>query len=425
MTDDLSPELLRGLTQPRMSRRGLLKLGGLAALGLPLAGCGISGTKGAAVGKSGSYKGAAALRANIAAWWAKQTKHGQLNFVNWPLYLDVGKGTDHPSLDLFTKQTGIRVRYAELIQDDDSYYGKIAPLLASGQGTGYDMMVITNGIFLDDLVERDYLIPLDQTRMSNFYTYASDLVKDPSYDRGNVFTMAWQSGITGIGYNPKYVKREITSWEDLRDPAFRGKIGMFADIEDTPNSALCAIGVNPETSTPADWRKAAQWLTQQRPLVRKYYQQDYIAPLTKGDLWISLAWSGDIFQANTSNNANLKFVVPKEGAPIWTDNMCIPAHAANPIEAMTYMDWVYKPENQAIIADYVAYITPVPAVQQVFRKAAQAATSKSDKDGYLQLAGSPLVFPPKEDYSRLHRYRVLSLPEQKVWDGLFEPIYQS
>jgi spermidine/putrescine transport system substrate-binding protein len=414
-----SPDLLRGLTQPRMSRRRLLQLGGLAALGVPLAGCSIPGTNG------GSKLGLQAARGEIAKFWARQRKHGQLDFANWPLYIDVGKkNTDHPSLDEFTKQTGIHVNYQEDINEDDTFYGKIAPALRQGQGTGYDLMVITNGIYLDDLVVRDFLIPLDQSRMANFYANASDLVKDPSYDRGNVYTMAWQSGITGIGYDPKRTGRKITSWHDLTDPKFSGKVGMFGDTEDLPNSALCAVGVNPENSTEADWRKAAQWLQKQRPLVRKYYQQDYVGPLSKGDLWVSMAWSGDIFQAN-ANGAHLEFVVPEEGAPIWTDNMCIPAHAAHPLDAMIYMDWVYQPQIAAMIADYVNYITPVPATQAIFKKDAADATSKDDKEYYTTLSTSPLVFPLQSDYAKLHRYRVLSEAEQKVWDKLFEPIYQS
>ena len=56
-----------------------------------------------------------------------------------------------------------------------------------------------------------------------------------------------------------------------------------------------------------------------------------------------MAWSGDIFQANASG-ADLEFVVPKEGAAIWTDNMCIPVHAQHPRDAMTYMDFVYNPK---------------------------------------------------------------------------------
>ena len=138
-----------------------------------------------------------------------------------------------------------------------------------------------------------------------------------------------------------------------------------------------------------------------------------------------MAWSGDIFQAN-SNGADLDFVVPKEGAPIWTDNMCIPLHAKHPRDAMIYMDYVYQPSVAAVIADYVNYITPVPATQAIFAKEAKDATSKDDKEYYQGLSTSPLVFPTAADNRLLHRYRVLNGQQEiDTWNNLFEPIYQS
>jgi spermidine/putrescine transport system substrate-binding protein len=416
--ENVPADLIRGLTSPRLSRRRMLQVGGLSALGLGLTACGIPGAQ-------SSKLGLTAARAEIAKFWATHKKTGTLEFGNWPLYIDQAakNKNDHPSIDLFTQQTGIKVDYKEDVNSNDTFFAKIQPQLAAEEGTGYDIIVITNGIYLDKLIELDYLIPLDQNRMPNFYAYSSDLVRDPSYDRGNVYTMAWQSGMTGIGYDPKRVGKKITSWNDLLDPALRGKIGMFADNEDLPTAALCAVGVNPETSTPPDWQKAAAWLKKQQPLVRKYYDQAYIDALSKGDIWASMAYSGDVFQANLSG-ATLEFVIPSEGAAIWTDNMCIPQHASHPVDAMTYMDFVYQPKIAALLAEGINYITPVTGAQTFIKKDA-AAASGSDAKTLDYLANSPLIFPSQDEYSRLHRFRVLNKVEEIAWDNLFEPIYQS
>ena len=423
MTEDsrtpaVPADLVRGLTSPRLSRRDALKFGGLSALGLSLAACGIPGA-------STGGLGGQAWRNEIAKYWRDHKRTGTLDFESWPLYIDVVDKTGaHPSLDEFTKKTGIKVNYTEGIQQVDTYFGKIQPVLASGQGIGKDIIVITNGRFLDDLISLDFLVPLDQMRMTNFYKYGSDLAKNPSFDRGNVYTMPWQSGITGIGYSPKRLGRKITSWDDLQDPALRGKVGMFGDTEDLPGCALLAVGAAPETSTEADWRKAGDWLVKQRPLVRKYYEQDYITALKNGTVWATMAWSGDVFQAQ-ADVPDLEFVVPDEGAMIWSDNMCIPKYADHPVDAMIYMDYVYQPEVAAEIADYVNYITPVTAAKQVFRADAAAADNADDKAYYTDLASSPLIFPTPSDYSKLHRYRVLSKAEISVWNSIFQPVYQS
>ena len=418
----LPPDLLRGLTSPRMSRRDVLRLGGISAVGLALAACGSIST-----GAQGSHPSGSAVADAAKAYWAKQTDTHALNYSNGVLYIDVNPNekSDHPSIDLFTKQTGIKVNYQEIEQSNQSTFAMVQPLLAAGQYCGYDLIEIGSGIYLNKLIQLGFLQPLDHSRMTNFDKYASPLVKNPTYDPGNVYSMAWQSGMTGLAYNPKLTGRPITSWQDLMDPAFKGKIGMLADIEDLPNSALCATGVTPATSTQKDWANAAAWLTKLRDAgqIRKYYEQDYITALSNGDVWISMAWSGDIFSANNSG-ATLEFVIPTEGCPIWTDTMAIPKGAVNPVSAMKWMDFVYQPAIAAWIAESINYITPVPdAAEQITSDAAKL--SGSARTSMEALAASPLVFPKPADDARLHSYRVLSNADLKAWTAMFEPIYQA
>jgi spermidine/putrescine transport system substrate-binding protein len=122
------------------------------------------------------------------------------------------------------------------------------------------------------------------------------------------------------------------------------------------------------------------------------------------------------------DNPDLRFIVPEEGAAIWTDNMCIPVHAEHPLDAMIYMDWVYQPKIAAMLCDYIWYITPVPDVQDVFEKYVADGTSPKY---YTSLVTSPLIFPKAADFARLHRYRTLTNDEEKVWNDLFQPIYQA
>jgi spermidine/putrescine transport system substrate-binding protein len=410
---DVDPAWLRGLTQRRLSRRDVLRYagigGGALAASAALAGCGVSG------GKS--------EETSTSFWDGKKVK-GSLVFANWPYYMDKAHGT-HPSLDLFTKQTGIKVSYKEDVQEIPSFYGKIEPPLAAGQPTGYDLIVMTNGVYLDKMQQANWLIPLDHSQLPNFAKYAGPAIKDPTYDPGNKYTVPWQSGITGIGWNPKYVKEPITSFQDLLNPKYDGKIGMFADNADLPNFALLGMGVECETSTPDDWEKAAEVLKKQRPLVRKYYEQDYIGPLSKGDIWISMAWSGDIFQANLSDpDLDLQYVVPDEGGVIWTDNMCIPIHSSAPVDALKLMNFYYDPEHAAMLTEWVNYITPVPACKTVIEKHAAEAKSAGDEKYLKEVAESPLVFPTDAMTAKVHDYRVLTAEEEKQWNALFEPIYQ-
>jgi spermidine/putrescine transport system substrate-binding protein len=413
--DRFDSALVRGLTQERLSRGQFLRRAGLGAatavgLGSVLSACGVGGTSGTTAAKTSNGVGS-------AAWWSEQKQTGLLDFANWPLYIDTDHGK-HPSLMQFTKATGIKVSYEEVIQDNAPFYAKIAPTLQAGQSTGYDIIVMTNGWQLTELIDHGWLIPLDKSLLPNFAKYASPLVKSPAYDHANTYTVAWQSGFTGIGYNPKLTGREITSIHDLFDPAFKGHVGMMSDNTELGSAGLLALGIDPVSSTEADWKKSATLLKKQRHdgLVRQYYDQSYIKALENEDTWITQAWSGDIFQANASGYPHLKFVVPTEGVMHWTDNMMIPMHAKHPVDALKWMNFYYQPKIAAEVADWVNYICPVPAAQQVIANDLQDPS----------VASSPLVFPTKAMAAKAHDYYTFkNYDEFNTWNGIFDPIIQS
>jgi spermidine/putrescine transport system substrate-binding protein len=416
----IDPALFRGLTQRRLSRRDLFKTAGVGvgvlSLASILAACGSGETD-----TGGSPGGST----STIDWTAPA--NGTLNFANWPYYIDVERGTGdvvRPSLDKFQKDSGIAVTYSVVIQGNASFFGKIQPSLASGEYTGYDIIVITNGETLTKILDLNYLVELPADMRPNFDKYAGDGITDPAYDPGNKYTMAWQSGLTGIGYDPVQVRElrpdnpTITTIEDLFDPVFADKVGMFGDNEDLPNFTMLGLGIVPEDSTPDQWQQTADKLTQQRDdgIVLQYYEQNYIDALTRGDTAITQAWSGDIYQSNPEQDPDgLQFVVPDEGSLIWTDNMCIPIGVENPVDAITYMDYVYEPKNQAVIESYNAYVCPVPDAQPIIKNELNNPS----------VAGSPLVFPTPDEVAKFHSFRVLTADEQLQWNAIFQPIYQS
>jgi spermidine/putrescine transport system substrate-binding protein len=412
----LDPALLRGLTMPRISRRDALRGAGLLGASAFLAACGVEG--------SNEEDNAP----QASGFWASQTKAGKLDFANWPLYMDQDKvkgKTVYPSLQQFTKETGIKVNYKEVINENDAFLGKINPSLKAGQSTGWDLIVITNGGSIEKLIRQNFLIELDHSKLPNFQKYAGTAYKNPTFDPGNKFTIAWQAGLTGLAYNPKLTKRPITSFQDLFDPKFKGKITMFGDSTDFPTLTMIGLGIDPAKSTEEDWKRTAEKMKELRPQIREFIDNAGEAEvLQSGNAWISMAYSGDIFILNNSGAPDIKFVVPKEGAVLWQDNMAIPKGAKHPLDAITYMDYVYRPDVATMLTEYIAYITPVPSVKDRLQaKAAKA--SGEDKDYLDSLIDSPLVFPTEADLANTKRYRVLSVEEEQVWNRIFQPIVQS
>ena len=421
--------MIRGLTERRLSRRGFLRTAaigaGAAALPSLLSACGPSSSAAAAHGDP-----------DWDQWWQQQEMTGLLSFANWPYYIDRKQGNVHPSLDLFTAETSTVVNYSRPVRGNASFLEKIRPALQAGRPTGYDLIVMTNGPSLSTLIDSNWLTPLDHSYLTNFDEQASDLVRNPPWDPDNRYTIAWQSGLTGIAYRPEAVEalgREPKSVADLWDPALSGHVGMFRDEMDLGSFGLMQIGVDPQNSSIYEWGQAADALREQRDsgIVKGYYDQEYVQALQRGDIWITQAWSGDIFQANQLGHPELRFVIPEEGAMLWTDNMMIPLHAANPADAMTYMDYVYRPDVAAMIADWVWYITPVPAARPIIR----------NEYGNEAVADSPLVFPettslggaaPPSPSSQidtevasqmLRRYYTFQGPDElEIWRRFFDPI---
>jgi spermidine/putrescine transport system substrate-binding protein len=428
----LERAIARALRQDRMSRRGFLRKAGRGgiyaggALSLPaiLAACGI--------GPSGSPSGAASgsgAQATPAPIGGGEPS-GELIFANWELYIDPGENDDpqkSPTLVAFKDETGIDTTYTENILDNQSFFATIQPDLEAGNPTGYDIIVMTDWM-IGNMIRLGYLERMDVARdVSNFTANAAEKYKSPSYDPDNLHSVPWQSGITGIAYNPALVDEEITSMAQLLDPAliekYSGQIGMFVEMRDSMSFALLHNGVNPEEATLADAEAARDTLLAQAPHVRKYYGNEYTDPFQNGNLAITMAWSGDVFQMQF-DNPDLKFVVPEEGAILWVDNMCIPKAAEHPNDALAMMDFVYRPEVAAQMTEWINYICPVPAAQDIIRQHAAEAEAGEDRDYLEAVAESPLVFPTDEMLSRLHSYKVLDEEEERQWNELFQEVTQ-
>jgi spermidine/putrescine transport system substrate-binding protein len=316
------------------------------------------------------------------------------------------------------------VTYREVINEMPEWFAGTYQDLVAGSSIGYDLMVITNGTQFQKFVAGGTLAPLDHARLPNFAANGGASYKNSSYDPGNVYSIPWASGFTGLAYDPNKTGREITKLEDLADPAFRGRIGLMGDLQELGNFGLWAVGKNPATSTVDDWREAAAWLKELKDAgqLLAFFDQDFIEAIESGQTWISQAWSGDIFQAQLADSP-LQFSIPDEGGTVWTDNMTIPIAAENPVDAIKLMDFFYDPEVAATLAEYINYITPVPAAKDRILAHATEAETDEDREYLEALAESPFVFPGTADYAKVSYYRSFeSSAEEQEYNEIFEPI---
>ncbi|HVV60070.1 MAG TPA: spermidine/putrescine ABC transporter substrate-binding protein [Gaiellaceae bacterium] len=374
-----------------LSRRAFLRraAAGSTLLTVPglLAACGGGGGK----ASSGTATG------------GKQTLPKTIAFSNWPLYIDVDEKTKtHPSLQQFQQHYHVNVRYTEDINDNDSFFGKIEGPLSQGQSIGRDLIVLTDSSGLPQrMIELGWLEKLDKSALPNIKNLIP-AQQHPDWDVNRDYSLPWQSGMTGIGYDPKKVGYDIDSVDKLfTDPRLKGKVTLLTEMADTMGIVMLANGDDPSHVTQKTWDAAKKRIQQavSSGQIRQFTGNDYAPLLAKGDVWACLAWSGDMVQLQ-ADHPGLKWTFPKTGGMIWTDNMLIPK-GGNAYAASVLMNWFYDPKIAAEVEDYVNYICPVSGADKVLLKTDPA------------VAKNPLIFPPASELKNAHQFDGKALNDQK------------
>ncbi|MFE0362417.1 polyamine ABC transporter substrate-binding protein [Streptomyces griseoaurantiacus] len=375
----------------RASAGGALAAGGLAAL----TGCGIPA--------AGKTQGAVTSDDHSA-------EERTVSFSNWPEYVDVDDSGKHrPTLEAFTKRTGIAVKYTEDVNDNNEFFGKIKPQLAAGQSTGRDLIVLTDWLAAR-LIRLGWVQKLDPSHLPHAYANLSAQFRAPDWDPGRAYSYPWQGVFTVLAYNKKALDGiEVTSVSDLLDNGrLKGRVGFLSEMRDSIGMTLLDMGKDPAKVTVDDYDAATARLQKavDRGQIRRFTGNDYTSDLAKGDLAACVAWGGDIVQLQ-ADNPDIDYVIPDSGYMMSTDNLLVPNKARHRTNAERLIDYYYELEPAAELAAYVNYVTPVDGVKPYL--------AKIDKDA----ANNPLIVPDKATAARAHAFRALSQKEETAYEGKF------
>jgi spermidine/putrescine transport system substrate-binding protein len=401
MSEQIPPTLTAALARGLLSRRTLMA--GAAGVGVAaLAACG-SGGRNPTSSKSGSAAPSAKAAQDMSA------SEKVVNWSNWPEYIDVDDKTQkRPSLDAFTKQTGIKVNYTEDYNDNDEFYAKVRPLLAAGNDTGRDVWCSTDWM-VARLIRQGYVQKLDLANIPNAAN-VEDSLKNVEFDPGRLYSLPWQSGFAGIAYNPKATGgKKVESVDQLlTDPALKGKVTLLTEMRDTVGLVLLAMGKKIESFTDADFNAAMDELKKAKDAgqIKGFTGNDYTKPLASGDTAACFAWTGDVVQLQ-ADNPNLGYTLPQTGCTLWSDNFVIPGMAKHKKNAEMLINYYYDPKVMADVVDYVNYISPV--------KGTKAILEKMDPE----VAKNSLIIPDQATLQRAHVFRGLSSAEETKYNAAF------
>jgi len=335
-----------------------------------------------------------------------------LRFSNWQYYMDFDKKTKKwPTLEDFTKETGIKVEYVEDINDNSSYFGKIQGPLSQGRGIDRDIIVMTdNSRFPGLLVEKEWVQKLDKERIPNFANLI-EAQQSPPFDPERDYSLPWASGITGIATNLKGSRGELVTSIDqlLGDPNLKGKVTLLTEMADTLGLVMRANGDDPTKVTDEGFNKAYDRIKTavDSGQVRRFTGNDYTTDLEKGNIAAAVSWSGDV-ATGLAGNKDLRWNLAESGGMIWTDNMFVPL-GGSVATASTYMNYVFDPKVAARIALGIGYISSVKRVRE--------EAAKLDPD----IAANPLIFPDETLLSKVVQFDSVALNNEtytKKWQAL-------
>jgi spermidine/putrescine transport system substrate-binding protein len=388
---DISAPLQRGL----VSRRAMLTGLGLG-IGALVSGC-----------DSGNPK---ATRKTTSTPTSTASEH-VVNWSNWPDYIDVGgDGLSHPTLTAFEKQTGITVHYTEDYNDNASFFAEVAPQLAAGQDPGRDTWCATDWM-VTRLIRLGYLQRLDKSAIPNS-SRLDQLLLDVEFDRGRAYSMPWQSGFTGIGYNPRTAGGPVeTVHQLLTDPSLKGRVTLLTDMQDTVGLTMLDMGIDPANFTDAEFDRVISRLAAAKASgqLKGFTGNDYTTGLASGDIAACLAYTGDIVQLQ-ADYPDLGYTLPKAGHLLWSDNFVIPNGARHKHNAEQLINFYYQPKVMAQVEDYVAYISPVVG--------SQAALLASDP----ATAKNPLIFPTADVLTRSHVFQAMTASQDTRYNRAFQQL---
>jgi len=384
--------------QPFLSRRGFLKAAG------------VTGVAATTVGFSSALAGCSSSSADVV--WS-----------NWTAYMDVDDDGNFVTLNKFTEATGLTVEYPEDYSDNDEFWAEMLPLLESGEPTGRDIVTPTDWMAAR-WIKLGYAQELNKANIPNSKNLIPELL-NPGFDAGRVYTMPWQSGYGGLGWNKALLQEtlgtsDLTTLDQLFDSRLAGRVVLLSEMRDTMGVVMAWQGADPTNFTSDDFYKAIDFLQSKVDdgHIQNFMGNEYLQPLEQGDLVAVLGWSGDLVQLGE----DFGFSLPETRGNLWTDNLLIPVvpAAANDEEAEAQakrkenaeklIDWYYQPDIAAELAAWVNYITPVAGAKE--------AAIAIDPE----LADNPLIFPTEADLAKTFIFKELTDAEEQEYSAAWQKL---
>ena len=322
-------------------------------------------------------------------------ENGQVIVYNWGEYIDPD------TITMFEEETGIKVVYDEFETNEIMY-----PKVEAG-ATAYDVLCPSD-YMIQKLIENDLLQEINFDNIPNVKNIGQQYFdQSQEFDPENKYSIPYCFGTVGILYNKTMVDDPVDSWSILWDEKYADNILMQDSVRDAFMVALKLKGYSMNTLDEGELNEAKQILIDQKPLVQAYVIDQVRDKMIGNEAAIGVIYSGEAIFTQREN-ADLEYVIPKEGTNVWIDSWVIPKNAPNMENAEKFIDFMCREDVALKNFEYITYSTPNDAARALIE----------DED----IKNSKIAFPDLSQYNNLETFHYLGADGDALYNELWKEV---
>lgn len=322
-------------------------------------------------------------------------ENGEVIVYNWGEYIDPD------TITMFEEETGIKVVYDEYETNEIMY-----PKVEAGT-TAYDVLCPSD-YMIQKLIENDLLQEINFDNIPNVKNIGQQYFdQSQEFDPENKYSIPYCFGTVGILYNKTMVDEPVDSWSILWDEKYADNILMQDSVRDAFMVALKLKGYSMNTLDEGELNEAKQILIDQKPLVQAYVIDQVRDKMIGNEAAIGVIYSGEAIYTQREN-ADLEYVIPKEGTNVWIDSWVIPKNAPNKENAEKFINFMCRDDVALKNFEYITYSTPNDAAKALIE----------DED----IKNSKIAFPDFSQYNNLETFHYLGADGDALYNNLWKEV---
>lgn len=309
-----------------------------------------------------------------------ETTSNKLNLFTWTEYIPAD------IIECFSLVYGIEVN-TDLFSSNEELNAK---LLQGRDSSAYDL-VHPSDYMIDVLIREGLLQKADKSRLPNYKNLDAGLLR--AYGDTLDYVVPFQMGTDAIVYNSETVKNPPTSWADLWNPEYEGRIVSVDDSRLVIGIALLTLGYDINTTDEGQLEEAKAKLLELIPNIRVFDSDSPKSALVAGDVDLGIVWNGEAALAQMED-PRFVYVFPKEGTINFYDGLALPTDAPHADAAYAFLNYMMQGDVFWLVMVDYPYTNP--------NKASLAYAKENQPEVYEAYINSPTTNTPSDVFANGH-----------------------